>query len=188
MKKKKIKTTDYLIVIILIIIICAAYVALTSAKYTSQSTKSDIAYVAKWNFVDGDSNANITLQADKTLYPNLKEGTIAPGTSGNFDIYLDASGSDVGVNYEITIQPQEGEQLPTGLTISLDSTTGTILHDTNPENMKKTINVTWKWTYGDVMSENNYDEGQDTGYNNSESGKTTNLNVNITGKQIQPSK
>lgn len=188
MKKKKMKTTDYLIIIVLIIIICASYIAFTSAKYASKETESDTAYVAKWSFVDGDSSTQLTLKADETLYPNLKSGTIAPGTSGNFDISLDASGSDVGVQYEISIAPEAGKTLPTGLKILLDSSSGVIMYDSNPENMKRTINVTWEWTYGDETNQYNYDENQDTGYNNDEANQTTNLDITIKGKQLQPQK
>lgn len=184
--KKKITKTDLLIIIVLIIIICASYIAFTSAKYKTGLTNSDTAYVAKWSFVDGDSSTNLMLTADETQYPNLKPGTIAPGSSGEFNIVLDATGSDVGAKYKVAITPVENNPLPTGLTIAASSLEGTILFDSNSENMKKTIKVTWEWTYGDNIDQNNYDENLDTGYNNDESGKTYLVNVAIHGEQLQP--
>ena len=105
---------------------------------------------------------------------------------GSFDIIIDAIGSDVGIDYEILITPKEGYQLPNGLTISQNSINGSIDYNSNSQEMKKVITVNWEWTYGDNQIHSNYDEGQLVGANNQEAGITTNVNIQITGKQQAP--
>lgn len=103
--KKHGNIMDLAIIALILVIVAASYIAMTRAKYTSQDSDGGGAYVAKWNFVDGDSTTNIVLTADSTKYPNIKSGTIAPGTSGTFDVYLNANGSDSAVAYTISIEP-----------------------------------------------------------------------------------
>lgn len=46
-----------------------------------------------------------------------------------------------------------------------------------------TVPVTWTWTYGNTEGQDNYDEGQETGVNNTDAGKTITINVNVKGEQ-----
>lgn len=89
--KRKGKLINLAIFALIAIIVAASYIAITKARYTSQNSSEEGAYVAKWNFVDGDSTTNIVLTADSTKYPNIKSGTIAPGTSGTVDVFLNAT-------------------------------------------------------------------------------------------------
>ena len=178
--------TKKIIFCLLILITVSSITIFSYAKYTESSNFRSSAKIAKWSFLDGSSNTTISLVADTAIFENLKPGKIAPGTYGEFEIMLDASGSDVGVDYEITITPQLGHQLPTGLVIADDSISGTIDYNNNPENMKKSIKVSWEWTYGSDINNLNYDEESNIGYNNHESNITTNLNVEILGKQQRP--
>ena len=185
LKTKKLKIGN-IIVILFIIIVSSIYIVNSSAKYTSKTTVQDTAYIAKWSFEDGSTSTNIELKADSNIFDNVVENKIAPGMHGSFDIIIDAIGSDVGIDYEILITPEEGYQLPKGLTISQNSINGSIDYNINSQEMKKVITVNWEWTYGDNQIHSNYDEGQLVGANNQEAGITTNVNIQITGKQQAP--
>ena len=183
---KKLITKKYLILSIIILLAGSFFVISSTAKFINNDIKSDTVKIAKWKFTEGTENISILLQADYNVFDNLKEGTIAPGTYGTFDIVLDASGSDIGCSYEIKITPKAGYNLPTGLIVSTESINGTIPYSTNPENMKQTITVAWEWTYGYDVNDLNYDEEDVVGSNNDEQNITTELNVEILGKQLAP--
>ena len=59
--------------------------------------------VAKWAFLVNGETASITnINLGKTYTAEtLAQNTIAPGTRGSFDIVIDASGSEVGIDYDV---------------------------------------------------------------------------------------
>ena len=85
----------------------------------------------------------------------LVDNKIAPGTSGSFDIIVDATGSEVGINYNITFTEEENK--PQNLKFTYDDVeynsieelesnlSGTI--DANAENKTRTLNIKWEWPY-----------------------------------------
>ena len=182
--KIKLKRTT----LIFIILVLFALIAISSyAKYTTTSNTESSFKIAKWSFKENSSsNTIISLTADTEIFPNLAENKIAPGTFGEVEIQLDASGSDVSIEYDIKITPVDSKILPVGLTIEQDNLSGVINHSSNPQDMKKTILVPWKWTYGNNVTDLNYDENLNIGSNNDESGTTTSLNIEIIGKQRMP--
>lgn len=191
MKKKKntkIYILNFLIIFVCCIILIAFYLEISNAKYTKEESKSDESRIAKWSFKDGDTSSDIELIADSTKYPNIESGTIAPGTSGNFDVSLDASGCDTGIEYTISFSNVEGSILPVGLKIDDTNSTGIIPYSSIASEMKKNITIKWEWTYGDISTQDNYDENLANGMNNSEAGITSIINVKIHCEQIVPGK
>ena len=87
----------------------------TFAKYYTEIEGGGIGSIAKWSFIA--NNSEDTMQkislVDTANQVSLVEGKIAPGTSGNFDIVIDATGSEVGVDYEVRVA--EENNMPTNL-------------------------------------------------------------------------
>ena len=89
----------------------------------------------------------------------IGDNVIAPGTQGSFDIVLDGTGSDVGIDYIVTIDKSsdpDTPDLPDDLVFQVDGTDyslgseieGKIEHAAGDDDMKRTITVSWKWDYG----------------------------------------
>jgi len=90
--------------ILLILIIISLLIGYTFAKYYSSYEGNSELKVAKWSFkVDGWSTSEtkqISLidTADKV---DLEDGKIAPGFEGNVELQLDATDSEVDVEYYV---------------------------------------------------------------------------------------
>ena len=99
-KKKKI----LILLCILMIIIFSIIGGSVIAKYQSRIIAQGNADVAKWVFTLNGTNVSyktikINSSSDESTLVN---GKIAPGTQGSFDIVIDATGSEVGVEYAVT--------------------------------------------------------------------------------------
>ena len=152
-KKKKI----LLIVAILLVILVSFFCGRAFAKYKAEVKGSGTAEIANWVFKVNGKEDQIQKIDLLSTYDNetLIDNKIAPGTSGKFDIILDATGSDVGVNYQVRFL-NESEK-PQNLIFVYDNNeystiqdleqnlTGTI--DANEENKTRTITIEWKWKY-----------------------------------------
>lgn len=135
----------------------------TFAKYYTEIEGGGIGSIAKWSFIA--NNSEDTMQkislVDTANQVSLVEGKIAPGTSGNFDIVIDATGSEVGVDYEVRVA--EENNMPTNLIykVVVDGQTSenyTSLKELAEKELKgnidtlngentKTIKVIWEWPY-----------------------------------------
>ena len=152
-KNKKI----ILAVCILAAIILAFIGGTVFAKYQSNLTGTGVADIAKWDFsVNGNGTTVQTISlAESYDESTLVNGKIAPGTSGSFDIIIDAGGSDVGVDYSVSFLNETNK--PTnlkfkygnvesntlqGLTSAL---TGTI--DADAQTKEELLTVEWFWDY-----------------------------------------
>ena len=107
MQKSDIK---FIIVFIAILVFSGIYLFQSSlAKYRRQITSTLTATVASWNIkVNNEMIVNKTeLDTDITPVINtstyVKAGTIAPGTTGYFDLVINAEDVDVDFSYEIEI-------------------------------------------------------------------------------------
>ena len=119
----------------------------SNAKYTSTFNGSVSASVAKYvfnvsandSYSTADTIANLKLgqTCDATTLVN---GKIAPGTSGSFDIVIDAENSDVGIEYEVSFED-------------------------NNENKTITHTVTWEWPYETVGGDTNDTIDGQNGFN-----------------------
>ena len=106
-KKKKV----LLVLTILAVILLAFIGGQAYAKYVSEVRGEGVAEVATWNFkVNGQSEQVEEIKLASTCNnETLVDNKIAPGTSGSFDIIVDATGSEVGINYNITFTEEENK-------------------------------------------------------------------------------
>lgn len=155
---KKIKIA---IILIAIILIAAITISIAYSRYYTKGTGEGSATVAKWSFKVNEQTDNIgTITLGNTASDNneVAEGKIAPGTSGQFDVNIDATGSEVGIDYTIKIG-QPSTAFPTNLKFYEDAShqkeianlqdvglAGSIgLADTTKT---KTVSIYWDWEYG----------------------------------------
>lgn len=127
------------------------------AKYRTEVTGQGKAEIAQWAFnVNGNSSAMDTISLSKTYNASdLVNGKIAPGTKGAFNILVDATGSEVGVDYAVTFSDETNK--PSNLKFkycgheasSLEElqqyTLGTIF--ANDEVKTHTLTIEWEWPY-----------------------------------------
>ncbi len=191
-RKKKV-----LIILALLTIILLAFIGGQAyAKYVSEVRGEGVAQVATWNFkVNGQSEQVEEINLASTCNnETLVNNKIAPGTSGSFDIKVDATGSEVGINYNIAFTEEENK--PQNLKFKYNNTeynsikdlekdlSGTI--NANDENKVRTLNVGWKWDYEtgknpDEISKNDLVDTQ-----NAQEIQNYTFDVIITGTQVEP--
>ena len=98
MKKKAVIISAILVAIILSFIGGQTY-----SKYVTEVRGDGTAQIATWDFkVNGQKEEVQTISLGSTYDKStLVNGKIAPGTEGIFQIIVDATGSDVGIDYKI---------------------------------------------------------------------------------------
>lgn len=152
MKKKAV-----IIIAILVAIILSFIGGQTYSKYVTEVRGDGTAQIATWDFkVNGQKEEVQTISLGSTYDSStLVDGKIAPGTEGNFQIKVDATGSDVGIDYKIKFSDETTK--PTNLKFYYqeveynsileleDALSGTINAD--DENKAKTFDIKWKWNY-----------------------------------------
>ena len=76
------------------------------AKYMSKVTGQGTADIASWSFKVNENEEKMQTISLKSRQNNstLLNNKIAPGTDGEFQIKLDATGTDVGINYAIKFE------------------------------------------------------------------------------------
>ena len=187
---KKISDTHFIILFIAIVGISITYLFQSSyAKYRRQVETSVENSIASWNIL-----LNTESIIDKTVLTNsitptitsnnyVKSGTIAPGSSGSFDIVIDATDVDVDFTYEI-----EGEVDSTTPLLDLKITqyqigTGTVenydpVNKITGEIVKNTASTTihcfFEW---DDSQSNQMDNADDTEYAGTSAYQTTYITV-----------
>ena len=191
-KKKK----AWLVICVLLAIILSFMVGKTFAKYVSEVKGAGTAEIANWVFkVNGKEDVvqNVNLLStynNETLINNK----VAPGTSGSFNIVVDATGSEVGVEYAIQFlneseKPQnlvfiyEDKQYTTIQDLEKDLS-GTI--NANDENKIRTITINWEWQYetGENANEINQNDIVDT--NNAKQLENYTFDIHVNGTQVMP--
>lgn len=152
MKKKAV-----IIIAILVAIILSFVGGQTYSKYVTEVRGDGTAQIATWDFkVNGQKEEVQTISLGSTYDSStLVNGKIAPGTEGNFQIKVDATGSDVGIDYKIKFSDETTK--PTNLKFYYqeveynsilelgEALSGTINAD--DENKSKTFDIKWKWNY-----------------------------------------
>lgn len=190
-KKKVIIVSSILIIMLLAFIGGQAY-----AKYISQVRGNGIAEIATWSFkVNGQKEQVQEIKLVSTYNSEtLVNNKIAPGTSGSFNIIVDATGSEVGIKYNIKFaeesnKPQNlkfvygGKEYDSIKQLG-DKLSGTIA--ANEEDKTRTINVQWKWNYetGSSAEQINANDIIDT--NDAISIANYTFQVIVTGTQVEP--
>lgn len=169
----------------------------TMARYVTEVTGSAKATVAAWSFkANGQdktlSNIDLGSTANRQAYATggIMDGVIAPGTKGSFDIEIDGSGSEVGIQYTVKLAAADGITLPSDLTFKVangsgqqatayilgNDMTGTIDYSPAQNAMKKTLTIQWEWAFGESDTASSND--------NTYQDKDWTLDITVTGKQI----
>ncbi|MBE5805996.1 MAG: hypothetical protein E7313_04715 [Clostridiales bacterium] len=193
--KKKHTGSNILIILLILIILTSTGVGLYSwAKYRTTIEGTATGEIAKWNFNVTDGNSQ-TEAIDFTLTrtdnnDSVVDGKLAPGTCGELEIEIDATGTETALTYVI-----EGEMsnLPTNLKLySNEERTEELIVVNNKfsygkymslqEIGKKEEKIYWEWPFetGTTTEEKTANNKIDTEDNE----KTMNMNITVTGKQV----
>lgn len=174
----------------------------TYSKYVTEVRGDGTAQIATWDFkVNGQKEEVQTIPLSSTYDSStLVNGKIAPGTEGVFQIIVDATGSDVGIDYKIKFADETTK--PTNLKFYYqeveydsilelgDALSGTIDADadTNGEGKVKTFDIKWKWNYetGNNPGEIATNDKIDT--QNAQEISNYKFNVIVSGTQVLPEK
>lgn len=163
------------------------------SKYFTKIDGTGNAVVAKWSFKANNQTKTMeNIKLTKAYDQNkILTNTIAPGTSGSFDIVLDATGADVAIDYAVTFNNLV--EKPKNLKFSYGTTSGSSLKDLENalkgriglnDPRTKTLTINWNWDYetgtGSAISAN---DEQDT----LDAGKNFTFDITITGTQVNPS-
>lgn len=147
----------------IIVLLCALLLLIgvgtggyTYAKYRTSAKGGGQADIAKWSFTVGTEseqieNIKLVNTVDKDT---LLNGKIAPGTSGEFFINLDATGSEVGVDYEVKFSNEKNK--PSNIKFSyggkqynslseITDIKGTI--GVGESHKSRRIQILWNWNY-----------------------------------------
>lgn len=191
-RKKKV-----LIVLAILAIVLLAFIGGQAyAKYVSQVRGNGVAEVATWSFkVNGQNEQveeiNLASTCDNETLVNNK---IAPGTSGSFNIIVDATGSEVGINYNIAFTEEENK--PQNLKFVYNDTeynsikdlekdlSGTI--NANDEEKTRTLNVGWKWDYETGSGPEEIESNDLVDTQDGQSIQNYTFDVVVTGTQVEP--
>ncbi len=191
-KKKKI----ILIVAILSTIVLAFIGGHSYSKYVSEVRGNGIAEVATWSFkVNGQQEQVQEIKLNSTCdNETLVDHKIAPGTQGSFNIIVDGTGSDVGINYSIKFENESTK--PTNLKFvynnqeysSIDelqaNLSGTI--HANDEDKTRTLTIDWKWNYETGTTESEIANNDKIDTQNAKDIANYTFNVIVSGTQVVP--
>ena len=196
-EKSKISNTKPIVILLVLTLITATIFSMYAySKYKTTLTGNGTATVAKLSFkVNGQTQTipDIDLTQTMDTHNNVAEGKIAPGTSGHFDLELDATGCEVSIDYNIKLAITEK---PTNLKFYLDNT-----HETEIAETEGTLNVSgsipletidtpliktiyWQWPYETGVTENEVKENDKT--DTIDSAKKVTMTITVTGTQRNP--
>lgn len=191
------KSKKVVLLVIAIIVILLSFIGGQAyAKYMSKVTGQGTADIASWNFKVNENEEKLQTISLKSTINNstLVNNKIAPGTEGEFQIKIDASGSEVGINYVVKFENES--QKPTNLKFTNDGKTYNSLTDlqqdltgiinANDENKAKTLTVGWNWKYetGNTVQEIVANDLIDT--RNAKQMNNYTFDVIVSGTQVMP--
>lgn len=191
-KKKKI----ILVVAVLSCIMLSFIGGQSYSKYVSEVRGDGMAEVATWSFkVNGQKEQVQTIQLGSTCNnETLVNQKIAPGTSGSFNIIVDGTDSDVGINYNVKFTNESTK--PTNLKFTYDnqeynsiaelesSLSGTI--HANEEDKTRTLTIYWQWAYETGNNESEIANNDKIDTQNAQDIATYTFNVIVSGTQVVP--
>ena len=191
-KKRILLITLLLLVLALMIILGKG----SYSKYLTQVNGKGVIEVAKWAFLVNGETASITnINLAKTYTPEtLAQNTIAPGTSGSFDIKIDTTGSEVGINYDVKFENENSK--PQNLKYTYDGHTvntikelepfliGTI--DANSNEKVKIMTIEWNWPYETGSSETEIIAQDIEDTNDGKLLENYSFDIIVTGTQVEP--
>lgn len=166
------------------------------SKYTTKMKGEGNVEIATWNFKANVQTEQVRTINLNSIYDNesLKCNKIAPGTEGKFYIIIDATDSDVGINYKIRFENENNKprnlkfiykEIEYNSAIDLEKVLSGIIN-ANDENKEKILDIKWKWDYETGKDEaeifNNDKIDTEDGINI----KNYTFDVIVSGSQVEP--
>ena len=193
---KKSKKKNILIAIELMLIAIIIFSMYAYSRYSSKVNGTGTATIAKWSFkVNGQTETLETINLADTMKTNntVKQGTVAPGTEGSFNLEIDGSGSEVAIEYTINLNVTDKPQnlnfyADSGYSQKIEASEGamTITGGIPLAEVETPVTKTiyWKWPYrtGETDEEKQNNDKQDT----TDSEKTVTMDITIVGIQKNP--
>lgn len=198
-EKKKSKDILSVVIILLLVIVLVGLIGFAYARYATRQEGQVTAQIARFNFqlVNGipkiQNVPNLALTRTDTNQ-KVSSGMIAPDTHGQFNIGVDATGTQTSMAYEINIAVQnkptnlhfyETYNETSGYSCRLDDNSGNIrltgfisLADTKQEN--KTIYWNWKYETGNTPEEIAANDIIDSRF----MGQTSSMDITATGIEV----
>lgn len=208
-KEKKNNNIGIIAILAVLLIAVLAFGIWAWSKYTTTLNGNATAAVAKWDFGTSTELKNINLAS--ASFNNVADKKIAPGTSGSFDVVVNANKSEVSIDYVITLSKIKNkpanlhfykDATHTQLADTLDTGDGVSYsgrldyNKTTPAT--KTVTIYWDWAY---TTSGNY-AGTDANYVDAEGNKLTSnddvdtkdgkdannctFDLTVTGTQVEP--
>ena len=148
-----------LVVAVLLFLITISFTtyAIYKSSATGTGSVNAAAWVVKVNNEDVVANNTFTLGSITWATPTVgQNGTIAPGDHGTVDVVIDASGSEVAVGYQVTIDTTalNNNNFTVALASGSEPLSGTIGYASGAGAMTKTITLDITWTGVDSASAN----------------------------------
>lgn len=166
------------------------------SKYLSKVKGEGIAQIANWNFLVNEQEEKIQkIQLVNTCNTKtLVNGKIAPGTSGEFEIRIDATGSEVGIDYKIEFQNEsnrpshlkysfEGKEYQS-ITQLQEVLKGSI--SAEEENKIKKLKIQWIWPYETGNNEKEIQENDKIDTQEAKVLKNYQFDILVSGIQTMP--
>lgn len=187
----------HLILAICALILCITQIQQTYAKYLDTKEGDTDFTIAKWKILVNQQDITEASTMSSLITPvyieneHIKEGVIAPGREGYFDLVIDSSNTEVSFRYDISVTSSENSSVNdliiTGYSLNdseiipvsdqLNNLSNVIYYtDTSKENK---IRIYFKWRDGTGENMNN-----EADTNASIQGVNAKLKVNITFTQI----
>lgn len=187
----------HLVLAICALILCITQIQQTYAKYLDTKEGDTDFTIAKWKILVNQQDITEASTMSSLITPvyieneHIKEGVIAPGREGYFDLVIDSSNTEVSFRYDISVTSSENSSVNdlviTGYSLNdseiipvsdqLNNLSNIIYYtDTNKENK---IRIYFQWRDGTGENMNN-----EADTNASIQGVNAKLKVNITFTQI----
>lgn len=178
-----------LIVALILLDLCLCFLGgQTYSKYKAEVKGEEGAQIAGWNFnVNGESRELKSINLMQTCkQETLTNGKIAPGTSGYFDIIIDASNSEVGIEYQVLFENEK--EKPANLTFkyqdkkynNIDELKNVLVGviNANESEKMKVITIDWQWNYESINNQIDTQDGLNL--------KNYSFDIIVIGTQMKP--
>lgn len=191
MKKEKNKKIIKILCAVLLLM-SLGMTGYTYAKYVTQEKGNGSADIATWSFrIEKDENEDVkTIRlADTSNKETLLNGKIAPGTSGQFYLKINAVGSEVAVDYKVTFGNEKNK--PDNIIFKYDGKTYSSLSEIDAiqgtmgltDYKSQLIKVEWEWPYETGSAVNGIDSGDKVDTQNGQDNLDYTFDVIATGTQ-----
>ena len=193
MKNKKKLIIPLCVLVLLIAIFIGGS---TFSKYITELNGNGTANIAKWSFkVNGNKEMLQTVKLENTCdAKKLVNGKIAPGTSGAFKINIDATTSEVGIDYKVefkneknkprNLKFQYGDKIVNTIKELEDALKGRI--DANEESKSRELTIQWFWKYETGSNVNEIIQNDKLDTEDAINVLNYTFDINITGTQVLP--